>query len=87
MSAIGPSRAAGESGGRSAEEVAPQSPEPRRPVLVHSCSRLGRRANPPGYRLSFTDWFRPGRRDWSEGSAPPDFAHDEHRDDSAQSGQ
>lgn len=31
-----------------------------RPVLVHSCSRLGRVANPPGFSLS--DWFRSARR-------------------------
>lgn len=30
------------------------------PVLVHSCSRLGRVANPPGF--SFSDWFRSARR-------------------------
>ncbi len=30
------------------------------PVLVLSCSRLGRRANPP--RLSLTDWLFVGRR-------------------------
>jgi hypothetical protein len=29
-------------------------------VAVHSCSRLGRRANPP--KRSFTDWFWPRRR-------------------------
>ena len=28
-------------------EVAPQSSEANRPVLVHSCCRLGRTANPP----------------------------------------
>ncbi len=32
----------------------------QRPVLVLSCSRLGRVANPPGF--SFSDWFRSGRR-------------------------
>ncbi|MEH3140839.1 MAG: hypothetical protein PGN37_11780 [Mycobacterium kyogaense] len=30
------------------------------PVLVHSCSRLGRVANPPGF--SFSNWFRSARR-------------------------
>lgn len=30
------------------------------PIAVHSCSRLGRVANPPGF--SFSSWFRPGRR-------------------------
>jgi hypothetical protein len=29
-------------------------------VIVHECSRLGRKANPP--RFSLTDWFRFGRR-------------------------
>ena len=32
----------------------------QRPVMVHSCNRLGRVANPPGFSLS--DWFRSGRR-------------------------
>lgn len=31
-----------------------------RPLAVHSCSRLGRTANPP--RFSIRDWFRFGRR-------------------------
>ena len=31
-----------------------------RPVLIHSCSRLGRVANPPGFSLS--GWFRSARR-------------------------
>ena len=43
-------------------EVASQSSEANRPVLVHSCCRLGRTANPPSFWLSFTDWLRPGRR-------------------------
>lgn len=30
------------------------------PIAVHSCSRLGRVANPPSF--SFTDWFRAARR-------------------------
>lgn len=30
------------------------------PVLVHSCSRIGRVANPPGF--SFSNWFRSARR-------------------------
>jgi hypothetical protein len=29
-------------------------------VLVYSCSRLGRVANPPGF--SFSTWFRSARR-------------------------
>ena len=32
----------------------------QRPVLVLSCSRLGRVANPPSF--SFAHWFRTGRR-------------------------
>jgi hypothetical protein len=32
----------------------------QRPVLVISCSRLGRVANPPSF--SFADWFRSARR-------------------------
>ena len=31
-----------------------------RPVLVYSCNRLGRVANPP--RFSLSDWFRSARR-------------------------
>ena len=41
-------------------EVASQSSEANRPVLVHSCCRLGRTANPPSFWLSFTDWLRHG---------------------------
>lgn len=32
----------------------------QRPVLVYSCNRLGRVANPPSF--SFADWFRGVRR-------------------------
>lgn len=32
----------------------------QRPLMVHSCSRLGRTANPPGFSLA--DWLLPGRR-------------------------
>ncbi|HTY26865.1 MAG TPA: hypothetical protein VMD51_01800 [Mycobacterium sp.] len=35
-------------------EVAPQSAA----LCVHSCSRIGLQANPPGFRLSFGDWLR-----------------------------
>ena len=35
-------------------EVALQSPA----LHVHSCSRIGLQANPPGFRLSFGDWLR-----------------------------
>ena len=41
------------------DEVASQPSEVDRPVLVHSCCRLGHSANPPGSRLSFADWLRP----------------------------
>ena len=41
------------------DEVASQPSEVERPVLVHSCCRLGHSANPPGFRLSFADWLRP----------------------------
>jgi hypothetical protein len=41
--------------GDSAEDTAAP-----RPVLIHSCNRLGRVANPPGFSLS--DWFRSARR-------------------------
>ena len=41
------------------DEVASQPSEVDRPVLVHSCCRLGHSANPPGFRLSFADWLRP----------------------------
>lgn len=32
----------------------------QRPLMVHSCSRLGRTANPPGFSLP--GWLLPGRR-------------------------
>ena len=32
----------------------------QRTVVVYTCNRLGRTANPPGFSLS--DWFRPRRR-------------------------
>jgi hypothetical protein len=35
---------------------APDDVTAQRPVLVYSCSRLGRVANPPSF--SFADWFR-----------------------------
>jgi len=41
------------------DEVASPPSEAERPVLVHSCCRLGHSANPPGFRLSFGDWLRP----------------------------
>ena len=39
-------------------EVAPQASAPVTPMHVHSCSRIGLTANPPGFRLSLGDWFR-----------------------------
>ena len=43
--------------------VAAQSSEAaNRPVLVYSCCRLGRTANPPSFWLSFTDWLRRAER-------------------------
>ena len=32
----------------------------QQPVAVHTCSRIGRVANPPGF--SFSDWFRSSRK-------------------------
>lgn len=45
----------GASGDTSALDVTAQ-----RPITVHTCNRLGRVANPPGF--SFATWFRVGRR-------------------------
>jgi hypothetical protein len=28
------------------------------PLRVRNCSRIGLQANPPGFRLSFSGWFR-----------------------------
>lgn len=38
--------------------VAPQSLASLTPVQVHSCSRLGMHANPPGFRRPFGGWLR-----------------------------
>lgn len=46
---------AGADGDDSAHGIAVQ-----RPVTVHSCSRIGRVANPPGFSIS--EWFRSGRK-------------------------
>lgn len=43
---------------RPAGEVAPQASTAIAPMQVHSCSRIGLVANPPGFRLSLGDWFR-----------------------------
>jgi hypothetical protein len=42
------------------DDVALQSSDADGLVMVLSCSRLGRHANPP--QLSFPDWLRVGRR-------------------------
>lgn len=49
------SAGAGDAGPSRRSDVAAQ-----RPLMVYSCSRLGRTANPPGFSL--TDWLLPGRR-------------------------
>jgi len=41
-----------------AGEVAPKASSPVTPMQIHSCSRIGLVANPPGFRLSLGDWFR-----------------------------
>ena len=51
MSGLGDPVSAGADGEDSAKGVAMQHP-----VMVHSCSRLGRVANPP--KFSLTDLFR-----------------------------
>jgi hypothetical protein len=55
MSTIGASLIAGASGAGSADDVTAQ-----RPVMVYTCNRLGRVANPPSF--SFADWLRSARR-------------------------
>jgi hypothetical protein len=55
MTTIDASLIAGASGAGSADDVTAQ-----RPLMVYTCSRLGRVANPPSF--SFTDWFRARRR-------------------------
>lgn len=51
---VEPTTTATAPGGSGAETAA------ARPVLVHSCSRIGRVANPPGFSLA--NWFRSARR-------------------------
>ena len=51
MSSLGNPASSGVTGDDAARGVTAQ-----RPLAVHSCSRLGRVANPPGFSL--TDWFR-----------------------------
>jgi hypothetical protein len=55
MSSIDASLTAGASGTDSADDVTAQ-----RPLMVYTCNRLGRVANPPSF--SFADWFRSARR-------------------------
>jgi hypothetical protein len=39
-------------------EVAPKPSASVTPMQIHSCSRIGLTANPPGFRRSLGDWFR-----------------------------
>ncbi len=55
MSQMGASLATGAGGAHADDEITAQGP-----LAVHSCSRLGRVANPPSF--SFADWFRAARR-------------------------
>jgi hypothetical protein len=51
MSTAGTSFPNGVSSLRASDEITAQTP-----LVVYSCSRLGRVANPPSF--SFADWFR-----------------------------
>ena len=55
MSRWGGSFATDAEDGNGSDEVTPQSP-----IVVFSCSRLGRGANPPS--SSFIEWLRSARR-------------------------
>lgn len=55
MSTIDASLTAGASSAGSADDVTAQ-----RRIMVYTCNRLGRVANPPSF--SFADWFRSARR-------------------------
>lgn len=55
MSSLGNPVSSGGNGEDLAQGIAAQ-----RPLVVYSCNRLGRVANPPGFSLA--DWFRSGRR-------------------------
>jgi hypothetical protein len=55
MAQVGASFVSGAGGAQAGDEVTGQIP-----IAVHSCSRIGRVANPPGF--SFADWFRSARR-------------------------
>ncbi|MDT7763873.1 MAG: hypothetical protein QOC63_3293 [Mycobacterium sp.] len=55
MSTIDASFTSSASGASSADDVTAQLP-----IMVYTCNRLGRVANPPSF--SFADWFRAARR-------------------------
>ena len=55
MTPIDASLTAGASGAGSADDVTAQ-----RPIMVYTCNRLGRVANPPSFW--FAAWFRAFRR-------------------------
>jgi len=55
MSQKGASYSSGAPSGHVADEITAQ-----RPLMVYSCNRLGRVANPPSF--SIADWFRFARR-------------------------
>ena len=55
MSTIDASLSTGACGTGSAEDITTQQP-----IMVYTCNRLGRVANPPSF--SFVDWFRSARR-------------------------
>jgi hypothetical protein len=55
MSTIDTSLASGASGAISADDITAQLP-----IMVYTCNRLGRVANPPSF--SFAAWFRSARR-------------------------
>jgi hypothetical protein len=76
MSMIDASFSMGASSVRGTDEVTAQLP-----IEVHSCSRLGRVANPPSF--SFADWFRSARRRCPCLSAAPDAADNNDDDEGA----
>jgi hypothetical protein len=55
MSTIDASLTSGASGASSADDITAQLP-----IMVYTCNRLGRVANPP--RFSFAAWVRSARR-------------------------
>jgi hypothetical protein len=55
MSTIDASLTSGASGASSADDITAQLP-----IMVYTCNRLGRVANPPSF--SFAAWFRSARR-------------------------